>query len=68
LIQSRAAVKRNSFRYGEISDGGRSLYGQQLVEFQMCYQLSTVSLNTPRSQPDVVVVEPARRHSRNEER
>jgi len=43
----------------EISDGGWSLDGQQLIEFQMGDQLSAVFLDTPRSQPDVVVVEPA---------
>ena len=43
----------------EVSDGGRSLHGQQLVEFQMGDQLSSISLKTSRSQTDVVVVKPA---------
>jgi len=43
----------------DVSHGGRSLNGQQLIEFQMGDQLSSVPLKSPRSKTNVVVVKPA---------
>jgi len=50
--------QKRTVAYREVADGGRSLNGQQLIEFQMRDELSSVSLKPPRSQPDVVVVKP----------